>query len=330
MRRRVRQQGSIKIFRRISDTKPLQPNSTHMPPSLPAMHLALRHIAAALRRMFGGHMGNLPPLTHVTLGAAKGAGLPPMQHDMAIVICTVCRESLLRAVRSLYAQTHSGPLQVLIGVDVDAFGQESRLKEIIFRECPPHIQIIWISLGYSTSARHGGVHSCHYGGSLRTSLSFLANARYVMYLDDDDWLAPQHCSEILQAIEGKKWAFAYSIYADGNTGQGICVDSVESVGVGQGVYNEHSGGFVRPSGLALDKTQVPYLLHLWSASPHATGDCEDRLVFGQLRQLEHGCTGKASVYYSLDPKDSMHENRMQFIREQGADYTGDAKHQSCR
>lgn len=253
-----------------------------------------------------------------------------MQHDISIVICTVCRESLLRAIGSIYAQTHTGPIQVLVGVDVNAFGHEAQLQKAIFQECPAHIQINWINLGYSTSARHGGVHSCYYGGSLRTSLSFLANAKYVMYLDDDDWLAPTHCTDILNAIQGKKWAFSYSIYSDGNTSQGICIDSFESVGVGQGIYAERFGGFVRPSGLTLDKTQIPHLLHLWSSSPFPSGDGEDRLIFDQLRHMEHGCTENASVYCALDPKDEMHDKRMAFIKAQGINYTCEAKTESSR
>jgi len=255
---------------------------------------------------------------------------PAMQHDLAIVICTVCRESLLRAIGSIYAQTYTGTMQVLIGVDMDAFGHELHLQEAISQECPANIQINWINLGYSTSARHGGVHSCYFGGSLRTSLSFLANSKYVMYLDDDDWLAPEHCSDILKAVQGKKWAFAYSIYADGNTSESICVDAIESMGVGQGIYSERFGGFVRPSGLILDKTQTLHLLHLWSCSPFPTGDGEDRLIFDHLRHMDHGCTGKATVYYALDPKDGAHATRMQFIQSQGAAYDSNAKNESIR
>lgn len=253
-----------------------------------------------------------------------------MQQDIAIIICTVCRKSLLRAVGSIFAQNYIGPIQILIGVDKDLYGYEADFQRAIINECPPHIQINWINLGYSTSVRHGGVHNCFYGGSLRTSLSFLANSKYVMYLDDDDWLAPDHCKDILKAIQGKKWAFSYSIYADGNESKGICIDLLESVGVKQGIYSERFGGFVRPSGLAIDKMQLDYLLHLWSSSPFPTGDGEDRLIFDHLKNLEHGCTNKASVYYSLDPKDSMHSERVKFINSQGAVYASESKNESTR
>lgn len=253
-----------------------------------------------------------------------------MQHDLAIVICTVCRESLLRAISSIYAQAYDGRIQILVGVDVDSFGHESELHDAIMQECPEHIQINWINLGYSTSKRHGGIHSCYFGGSLRTSLSFLANSRYVMYLDDDDWLAPDHCTQIMHAIQGKKWAFAYSIYSDSNTSRGICVDALESLGVDQGIYSERFGGFVRPSGLMVDKMQVSQILHLWSSSPFPTGDGEDRLIFDQLRNMDHSCTGNATVYYSLDPKDSAHITRMQFIKSRGLDINLASKDGSVR
>lgn len=253
-----------------------------------------------------------------------------MQHDIAIVICTVCRESLLRAIGSIYEQAYAGPIQVLIGVDIDAFDNEAKLQQVIFENCPPHIQVNWVNMGYSTSQRHGGVHSCFYGGSLRTSLSFLANSQYIMYLDDDDWLGPNHCTDVLNAIQNKSWAFSYSIYADGNEGIGICTDEIESVGVGEGIYKDRFGGFVRPSGLLLDKNQLSHLLHLWSSSPYPSGDGEDRLIFEHLRHLDHGCTSSPSVYYALDPKDGAHEIRMNFIKKQNPSFQINPKKESVR
>ena len=53
--------------------------------------------------------------------------------------------------------------------------------------------------------------------------------------------------------------------------------------------------------------------------PLPRGDGEDRLIFHHLKQMPHGFTGRASVYYALDPKDGMHLLRMQFIaKQQGA------------
>lgn len=251
-------------------------------------------------------------------------------HDVAVVIATTCRQSLARAVRSVYGQRIDGRIQILIGVDCDPHGRLDALLAQLAPECPPHVTLSLIDLGYSTSRRHGGVHASFYGGSLRSALTLLADSRVVVYLDDDDWFRDDHCALVLAAIEGKKWAFSYSVYADGNTGQELCVDEIESVGVGRGIYAERFGGFVRPSGLAIDKLQLLHLVHLWSCAAFATGDGEDRLVFEQLRHEPHGCTGVASVCVALDPNDALHARRVEFMRARGVAYDGADKVESSR
>jgi hypothetical protein len=255
---------------------------------------------------------------------------PVSRHALAIVIVTICRESLLRAVRSIFAQTLSLPIQVLIGVDHDPDHRASDLKALLEQERPEHIKLTWVDLGYSTSRRHGGPHPCYFGGSLRSALTFLADSEIVMYLDDDDWLAESHSEDILKAIEGKSWAFSYCTYADSNLSQGLCVDEIESVGVGKGVFQKHYNGFVRPSGLALNKLKLSPILHLWADSPFPTGDGEDRLIFNQLKTQPHGCTEKATVYYALDPKDGMHSLRVQFMRQKGIEFKSEQKDGSVR
>lgn len=133
---------------------------------------------------------------------------------MAVVIATVCRPSLVRAVRSVYEQDIDQPIQLLVGVDIDRFGQAEKLRRRLSKECPPHVDLVWLQSGYSTARRHGGVHRCFFGGALRTTLSFLANAPVITYLDDDDWYAPDHLRRLLSAAEGKDWAYSLCHYAE--------------------------------------------------------------------------------------------------------------------
>lgn len=253
-----------------------------------------------------------------------------MRHDLAIVITTVCRESLLRAVHSVYRQQTTARIQILVGVDVDQHGRGDELEQRLRADCPAHISLFWLNPGYSTSRRHGGPHSCCFGGSLRSVLTLLADAEVVMVLDDDDWLAPSHCRDILSAIEGHEWAYAYSIYSDGNSGEGICVDGLESVGPDRGICKNNFGGFVRPSGMAINKLALLHLIPLWADSPFPDGDGEDRLMFGRLRHHSHRCTGQATVYYALDPKDWMHTYRLRYMAEQGIEHLWSDKQGSCR
>lgn len=253
-----------------------------------------------------------------------------MSVDLSVVITSIGRKSLSRAVGSIFRQNFPGKIQILIGVDKDIFGQTDELFKQLSEICPPNITITWLRLDYSTSVRYGGVHSSQYGGSLRTALTFLADSKYVMYLDDDDWLAENHCSTTLEAIQGKYWAFALSNYADGNTEEVLCIDEMESVGVDNGIYKERFGGFVRPSGLLINKLELMHILHLWSHSPFETGDGEDRLIFDQLRNVPGGFTGLATVYCSIDPKDSMHQIRTNYIKTKGTNNTSEYKMESIR
>jgi hypothetical protein len=156
-----------------------------------------------------------------------------------------------------------------------------------------------LDLGYSTSRRHGGVYPNHYGGALRTILSYASNSRYLAYLDDDDWWASDHLSSLLSAIAGKDWAFSYRWLADPETGWPICRDEWDSVGPGRGINQQRFGGFVSPSTLMLDKEACHFVLPYWSLSPFADGSGEDRLVFKALLQRSWATSGGYSCFYAL-------------------------------
>jgi len=242
----------------------------------------------------------------------------PMKVDASIIVATIGRESLWRTVQSVFRQTHPGILQILIGVDAEWFQPVWPMVQELMREMPRNVFITPINLGYSTSVRHGGVHTCRFGGSLRTALSFLAASEHITYLDDDDWCEPEHIRLLLAAVQGHSWAFTLSNYADPNTGAVLGIDTIESVGPGRGIYKETLGGFVRPSALLLNKLKLAHILHLWSVSPYRTGDEEDRLVFGQLLKVgDYGQTGVPTLNCCLDPGDKMHDLRMKSLGMEG-------------
>lgn len=223
--------------------------------------------------------------------------------DAAVVIPTVLRPTLAQAVQSVYAQDCPGRIQILLGVD-KALGDRALLDRIR-AECPARFALTLVDPGYSTSQRHGSLYSNHYGGALRTVLSYLANSRFVAYLDDDTWYAPGHLAALLAAIAGKSWAYSMRTLVDDRLDEVICPDEWESVGPGRGVYAAAFGGFVGTTGLMLDKLACHEVLPAWSLSRYARGGGgEDRMVFERLKSLPHGATGKHTVFYrtTLDGK----------------------------
>ncbi len=242
---------------------------------------------------------------------------------VTVVIQTVGRQSLVRAVKSIVNQSilkngRGARVDVWIGVDIDRFGTLTNVRAEIdaMAASIPGFTVFWLDIGYTTSLRGPGVHNNLFGGSLRTVLTFLAKSRWVAYLDDDDWWHPTHLELLVNAIQGNKWAWSMCWFTDGTTEKTLGVDILESAGPGRGVYAKSFGGFVRPSALMIDKLACMPLLHLWSISPLKTGGGQDRAIFHGLRKMpEVGATQTPTVYYAMDPNDTNHEIRMKLLKQ---------------
>ena len=136
--------------------------------------------------------------------------------DVGVVMVTIVRPTLAQALRSIYTQRFAGRIQVLIGIDRWE-GEPSVLDQLI-GERPPNVAVTVIDLGYSTSKRDGGLYPSRSGGALKTVLSYAANSRYVTYLDDANWYAPDHLATMLAAMYGMHWALLSRDFGEGPTG----------------------------------------------------------------------------------------------------------------
>jgi hypothetical protein len=239
--------------------------------------------------------------------------------DAAVVITTLFRSTLTRALRSVFAQTFSGSIQVLVGID-NPTENAAMLREAA-RDCPPSCVLSVLNLGYATAACRGGLYPGASSGALRTILSYAANSRRVAYLDEGCWWAPDHLRTLCDAINGHDWAFSRRWYVDPQTQQPLGIDEWEAVGPNAGVFKARFGGFVPPSCLMLDKVACEPVLRWWSFP--LPGDfralSEDRNVFHFLReQYRWGSTHQATCYFELDPEDGMHRQRLDWIASRSA------------
>jgi hypothetical protein len=170
--------------------------------------------------------------------------------DAGIVMATVVRDTFPQALRSVYAQAFAGRIQVLVGVD--RWVGDRAMVEQLAAQAPSRVAVTMLDLGYSTSQRNGGLYPSHYGGALKTILSYAANSRHVFYLDDDNWYAQEHLATMLAAVEGRAWAFSLRHFVDARSGALLCPDTWESMGPGRGVYGQAQGGFVDTNCYCLD------------------------------------------------------------------------------
>ncbi|MBC7802521.1 MAG: glycosyltransferase family 2 protein [Candidatus Parcubacteria bacterium] len=220
--------------------------------------------------------------------------------DVAVVMNTILRPSMVQAIESVYRQDLNGTVQILIGVDKPEGSMEPLLA--LLRNRPPHVGALVLAPGYSTSERHGGLHLAHDGGALRTVLSYLANARLLSYLDDDNRWQPNHLSSLSRAITGFDWAFSLRMFVDARNGVDLCVDAWDSVGPGKGIRRAALGGFVDTNCLMIDKSRAESALAAWSRPLRGSVITADRRVFHHLRMHHPAAwTGQATVRYFIRP-----------------------------
>lgn len=240
-----------------------------------------------------------------------------VQFAVAVVIPTTLRQTLARALTSVFAQEVNGRVQILIGIDKPQGSME--MLEAICRTAPSHCVVQALYPGYSTSVRHGGLCDARDGGALRTILSYMANAPLIAYLDDDNWWGPQHLASLARAIQPVDWAFSSRWYVHPDTARPICVDQWESVGPEAGVY-AHCGGFVDPNCLMIKRTRCAPVIPCWTVPllGDEHGMSADRVVFEYLRRNRNGAgTGEATAFYMLNPDDGLHPLRLE---QMGEDY----------
>jgi hypothetical protein len=233
------------------------------------------------------------------------------QSDVAVVISTIIRPSLVGAVQSIFAQDFGGRIQVLIGVDKPLGSLDLLDAACANRPARCVAQVIYP--GYSTSVRHGGVTQAGCGGALRCMLSLMANSPYVAYLDDDNWFHPAHLGSLRSAVDHAQWAYSLRWFVHPQTLRPICVDTWESVGPGRGLFNERFGGFVDTNCLLINKQACEPALMAWNTpipgDPAAMS--EDRMVFDALRRGYWSAgTNRPTVFYRINETDGLHPIRL--------------------
>ena len=236
--------------------------------------------------------------------------------DFAVIIPTVLRPDLLRASRSVIEQTVDGTINLVIGVDFP-LGDPAVLDAVRKLETRKR-RVTIVDPGYSTATSRGGFFPNRHGGSLRTALSFLANARHLAYLDDDNWHAPHHIESLASALKDKAWAFSLRYYCDSRTGGPLAIDLIESVGPGKGMHAARYGGFCNTSTLMLDTQATLDALHHWSRGVALDGRGPDRSIFDALRALPYGETNQATAFYWMQHSDINHATRLNWLRSVGA------------
>lgn len=201
---------------------------------------------------------------------------------VTIVTATTCTPLLRQNLNSVLAQTYSNIQHLVV---VDGVHHCEKLDYILDADT--------IILPYATGTEQYNGHRI-YGAA-----TFLAKGDYIMYLDEDNWIEPNHVQSLIDLATEKSDGFYCSLRKitdmDGNF---ICNDDCESLGNWMSVINDYFidvNCFFLPKKLALNLTPIWY-----RRARHPEDQPEvDRALTFVLRQNKIPCyvTGEYTVNY---------------------------------
>lgn len=203
-----------------------------------------------------------------------------MKPLVTVITPTTGAPYLRQAIESVKNQTYDN-IQHLVVVDGQPKGR------VIAREYG-HIDMI--DLPYPTGTDRYNGHRI-YGAS-----TFLAKGDYLCFLDEDNWLEPNHIESLMKIMEtGVNWAYSLRKIMDTN-GEYVCNDDCESLGLWESCIGDQ---FVDVGCYFLPKQLALQLSPIWYRKAREPGVPEvDRMLMHVLKsQTTYGTNGDYTLNY---------------------------------
>lgn len=203
----------------------------------------------------------------------------PLEHPLVTIITATTGNRLLEnCLRSVMNQSHTN-IQHLVTIDgserVSAATQSLKASGVF--DSPTH-RVDVIELPYSTGKDRWNGHRIYAAGT------YLAEGDYVLFLDDDNTLAPNHVESCLKVMQrGYQWAYSFRNIVDTNQ-QLICEDNCESLGKWPSIIHPEDY-FIDVNCYFIPRLLAIHISPLWFRKFREPGQAEvDRVICHVLRQ----------------------------------------------
>ena len=152
---------------------------------------------------------------------------PTPRFTVSLITPTIGSPYLAQTLASVQAQTYPFLEHVIVA---DGPECQERVRACLPR--PPRHPVYVFALPYNVG---GGGWNAH---RIAASIPFLVNGRFISFLDDDNWIEPEHVALLLARItaEGLAWAYSLRKIVDAE-GRFVTNDDCESLGLWPTWYN---------------------------------------------------------------------------------------------
>lgn len=224
-----------------------------------------------------------------------------------VIIPTTGAETLRQAVASVVAQTYPSKCYVVI----DGLANNPHALNILndFKQNQKvDIALLPINVGANG----------FYGHRVYAAFTHLVNSEYVLYLDQDNWLEPDHVESCIDTIKQNKLQWTYSLRNIYQGNSYVCQDNCESLGR---YASYHGINHIDTSAYCVRRELVLQFASVWHG-----GWGQDRVWYDVLKNMlpDYDCTGKYTLNYrvagnagSVTADFFLNGNRIQEQRYQG-------------
>jgi hypothetical protein len=204
-----------------------------------------------------------------------------------VIIPTTGSAPVHEAIKSVMNQTYDTKCYIVCDGPEFVYAVKNHIKQ--FEKYSNYKKIVLCNLPLNVGANG------FYGHRVYAAFTHLIDSEYVLYLDQDNWLKPNHVESCINTIKSKNLDWCYSlrdIYK--KDGTFVCHDDCESLGKWQ---TYHGVNHVDTNSYCL-KTEIGVKL----ASVWHGGWGQDRVFLATIAQHfnKFDCTGEYTVNYRVD------------------------------
>jgi hypothetical protein len=211
---------------------------------------------------------------------------------VTVVTATTGHSMLGRCLQSVQRQTFARTEHFIVP---DGIEHRDKAHQAIRALGDPSINICAMTLPYAT----GRIGWC--GHRIYAAVSMLCNTEYVCFLDDDNWLEPDHIASLVSQIKSTEsdWGFSLRNIYD-SEGNFIAPDNCESLGSLHPSYTKDSDRLIDTNCFLFRRELAVTIAPLWYRPAPPVGPGADRVVTQYLLQNypKHCSTRRHTLNYT--------------------------------